>query len=119
MKLQFVVNPSPVDNIIRCYLVSAKVTSMHNIVSSKTVKDMLREWGLLRSAAGSLCHVCNRESNIIGRLISGTQTCASCGRAICPQCEVPLGRVHKHSYVACASCYTHRVCPRLLNLQSD
>lgn len=119
MKLQFVVDPSPVDNIIRCYLVSAKVTSMHNIVSSKTVKDMLREWGLLRSAAGSLCHVCNRESNIIGRLISGTQTCASCGRAICPQCEVPLGRVHKHSYVACASCYTHRVCPRLLNLQSD
>lgn len=122
MKLQFITDPSPIDNIVCCYLVNAKVTSIHNIISSKTIGNALHEWSLLRSAGtGSLCHVCNRERSMIGRLISETYTCASCGRTLCSWCVVSLGKVQKHSLpcVVCASCYVHRICPRLLNLQID
>lgn len=119
MKLQLVVNPNPIDNLIRCYLVSAKASSMHNIITGKTLKDVLRDWSLLRpTGTGSLCHLCNRESNIIGRLINGTQSCAYCGRSMCAQCEISLGKVQGHPYAVCSSCYAHRVCPRLLSLYS-
>ncbi|EFO61870.1 Ankyrin repeat protein [Giardia lamblia P15] len=120
MKLQLVVDPNPIDNLIRCYLVSTKASSMHCIVTNKTVKDVLREWSLLRHVGtGSLCHVCNQEGNIIERFIGGTQPCICCGRAMCTQCEVYLGKMQRRPCVVCASCYTHKVCPGLLGSQTN
>lgn len=120
LKLQLVVDPNPIDNLVRCYFVSTKASSMHRIVTNKTVKDVVREWSLLRHAGvGSLCHVCNQESNIIERFIGGAQPCICCGRVMCAQCGVYLGKIQKRSCMVCASCYIHRVCQCLLNFQTN